>query len=189
MACNCNWGCPCSFNSPPTSGQCEGVLGWRIAEGKYGETSLDGLKWVLAATWPGAIHDGKGRGVVYIDSRAKGGRREALERIARGDAGGPIKIFMSTIPTLEVRESPIDWKYAGKSSRLGAGDDVQVEFESMKNPATGVPFDAIVTLPQGMLNREEHYYSAKRFAVRADGVAFGHPGKNAFTSSATWKGP
>ena len=23
-ACNCNWGCPCQFNAPPTLGRCEG---------------------------------------------------------------------------------------------------------------------------------------------------------------------
>ena len=23
MACNCNWGCPCSFDAPPTYGRCE----------------------------------------------------------------------------------------------------------------------------------------------------------------------
>src|SRR6476646_4454560 len=26
IACNCDWGCPCNFNAPPTTGTCAG--GW-----------------------------------------------------------------------------------------------------------------------------------------------------------------
>src|SRR5437667_4938916 len=36
MACNCNWGCPCSFDAPPTYGKCETALAYRIAKGSYG---------------------------------------------------------------------------------------------------------------------------------------------------------
>lgn len=189
MACNCDWGCPCSFNSAPTTGQCESALGWRIVEGRYGNVDLAGLKWILAVSWPGAIHEGRGRGVVFVDARAKGEKREALEGIATGRAGGPIGVLMSTLTEVDVREATIGWRFSGKSSRFSAGDAVEVVFESMTNPATGAPFDATVLLPQGMLNREERYYSAKVQSVDADGVTFEHPGKNAFTSENTWKGP
>src|SRR5438034_1374458 len=32
MACNCNWGCPCSFDAPPTYGKCETALAYRIGD-------------------------------------------------------------------------------------------------------------------------------------------------------------
>lgn len=51
MACNCNWGCPCSFNAPPTHGTCEAALAYRVVEGRYGDAVLDGLAWVVAAAW------------------------------------------------------------------------------------------------------------------------------------------
>ncbi|MGH2544702.1 MAG: DUF1326 domain-containing protein, partial [Ardenticatenaceae bacterium] len=90
MACNCNWGCPCAFNAPPTYGTCEAALGYRVVEGKYGDVALDGLQWVAAVAWPGPIHEGQGRGNVYLDARAEGAQRDALEAIATGQAGGPI---------------------------------------------------------------------------------------------------
>ena len=34
-ACNCDWGCPCSFQSPPTYGNCDGNYNWHIEQGYY----------------------------------------------------------------------------------------------------------------------------------------------------------
>ena len=42
-ACNCDWGCPCNFNSKPTNGSCEGVWAAHITSGLCGDTTLDGL--------------------------------------------------------------------------------------------------------------------------------------------------
>jgi len=53
MACNCNYGCPCSFNAPPTHGACEAALAYRVVEGKYGAVPLDGLRWVFEPNSPG----------------------------------------------------------------------------------------------------------------------------------------
>ena len=64
VACNCDWGCPCAFEARPTTGHCEGAVAHRIVTGKYGDVTLDGLKWVLLVRWPGAIHKGSGRGIV-----------------------------------------------------------------------------------------------------------------------------
>ena len=34
-ACNCDWGCPCNFDAPPTYGHCEGMYVWAVDEGRY----------------------------------------------------------------------------------------------------------------------------------------------------------
>jgi hypothetical protein len=39
-------------------GRCEGVGAWGIREGYYGETRMDGVHFVRAFSWPGAIHEG-----------------------------------------------------------------------------------------------------------------------------------
>lgn len=190
MACNCNWGCPCSFESPPTYGKCESALAWRIVEGRYGKVSLDGLKWVLAASWPGALHERDGRGVVFLDQRAKGARREALETIATGNAGGGIGVFMSTITRgLEVRPARVDFRFSGKRSRFEAGNAVRVEFGPIRNPVTGAEHEASALLPGGMLTKREDYFSAKTFRVASDELAFDYPGRNAILATATWRGP
>ncbi|MBA2642648.1 MAG: DUF1326 domain-containing protein, partial [Actinobacteria bacterium] len=30
VACNCDFGCPCNFNAPPTTGDCEGGWTWHF---------------------------------------------------------------------------------------------------------------------------------------------------------------
>ena len=190
MACNCNWGCPCSFDAPPTYDTCEAALGYRVVEGKYGDVTLDGLGWVLAAIWPGPLHERNGSGVVYLDSRATGAKRDALEAIATGKAGGPIGIFMSTVTNgLAVYIARLDFKYDGKRSYFSATDAVQVEFEAIRNPVTGAEHTASVLLPTGLLTKREDHFSAKAFAVKTDGLNFSYPGRNALAFSSTWRGP
>src|SRR5437016_14538332 len=72
MACNCNWGCPCSFDAPPTYGKCETALAYRIAKGSYGGVAPDGLKFILVAAWPQAVPLGHGRGVPFPQAKATG---------------------------------------------------------------------------------------------------------------------
>src|SRR5437870_13299671 len=70
IACNCDWGCPCNFNARPSRGKCEGGWIWAIGKGHVGDVRLDGLGAALFADWPGAIHEGGGRAVCYMDARA-----------------------------------------------------------------------------------------------------------------------
>jgi len=190
MACNCNYGCPCSFEAPPTYGTCEAALAYRVAKGNYGDVSLDGLGWVLAAAWPGPLHEGNGRGVVYLDSRAKGANREALEAIATGKAGGPIGIFMSTVTNgLSVQSARLEFTYDGKLSQFSATDAVQVEFEAIRNPVTGADHVASVLLPTGLLTKREDYFSAKTFNVKAGELNYSYPSRNALAFTHTWRGP
>ena len=100
-ACNCDWGCPCQFNANPTHGNCEGVAGYHIVSGSYGSSGdvrLDGLNMALIASWPGPIHEGKGKASYYIDNRADENQFEALSNIITGKAGGgPFAVYASTI--------------------------------------------------------------------------------------------
>ena len=41
--CNCDWGCPCQFNAPPTTGRCEALVAYEIRDGHYGATTLAGV--------------------------------------------------------------------------------------------------------------------------------------------------
>lgn len=190
MACNCNWGCPCSFDSPPTYGKCETALAYRVVEGKFGGVPLDGLKWILVAAWPGAIHLGNGRGAVYLDERAKGAKREALESVAMAKAGGPMKVYMSTfVSEPEVFSAKIDFRFAGKGSVFRAGKSVHVELEPMRNPVTGKEHRVVTLLPTGLLTKREESFSAKVFRVKTETFDFDYPGRNANASASLWYGP
>src|SRR5438552_1051454 len=190
VACNCNWGCPCSFNAPPTHHTCEAGLASRIVEGSYGKISLDGLKWGMAAAWPGPLHEKNGRAVVYLDARAKGERRDALEAIATGKAGGVWGMFMGTCTAgIEVRNAAITFKFAGKKSKFAVEDDIRVALEAIRNPVTGEEHHAEVIMPHGFLTKAEHMYSSRQFEVNAGPLNFSYPGKHALTFKTTWKGP
>src|SRR5439155_1301671 len=80
IACNCDYGCPCNVNGLPTTGDCEGGWTWHIEKGRYGGTALDGLNFSVFADWPGAIHEGGGRAVAYVDERADEAQEQALTR-------------------------------------------------------------------------------------------------------------
>lgn len=189
MSCNCNWGCPCSFNSPPTHGKCEAALAYRAVTGTYGGVVLDGLKWVLVAAWPAAIHLGNGRGLVYLDERAKGHKREALESLATSRTG-PLAVYMNSMPKPPVvRTAKIEFKFGGKKSVFRAGNTVRVEFEPMRNPVTGEEHMLTGKLPTGLFTKSEDFYSAKTFRVDAGGFSFDYPGRNAILSTARWRGP
>ena len=96
IACNCDWGCPCNFNARPSHGHCEGGWIWMIEKGHVTGVALDGLGIALFAKWPGAIHEGGGRAVSYLDERADAAQRSALTGVLRGDLGGPWGLFIKT---------------------------------------------------------------------------------------------
>jgi len=190
MACNCAWGCPCSFDSPPTYGKCETALAYRVADEAYGGISLRGLKFVLVATWPKAIHLGHGRGVVYLDARAVGSRRDALEAVATASGGGPMKVYMSTMtkpPPIHVER--IEFEFRGKRSWFRAGPHALVKFGPMVNPVTRKEHRVITLLPTGLFTKREESFSATAFRVNADGIRFSYPGRNANLSVSKWHGP
>jgi hypothetical protein len=152
--------------------------------------SLAGLHWVLAATWPGPLHEGKGKAVVYLDQRAKGQKRAALEALATGQAGGPIGIFMSTITNgLTVKTAEIKFKYAGKHSRFSAGSQVRVRFKPIENPITKSEHPVTVLLPTGLLAKKEDHFSSQEFSVAGDGLDYAYSERTAIAFSNTWRGP
>ncbi len=190
VACNCDWGCPCAFEARPTAGHCEAAVGHRIVTGTYGDVTLDGLKWVLIVRWPGAIHEGGGRGIVYLDARAKGQKRTALEAVATGRAGGPIGILMSTVDAgVEVREASIDFKMDGAKSYCRMPGVLDVAFTPILNPVTREPHYPTALLPTGLLTKREDYFSNKACSVTVEGFSMNHAGKNAHAAIGNWKGP
>src|SRR5215211_3300670 len=86
--CNCEYGCNCQFNALPDKGH-------------HGETRLDGLKIAAIFKWPGAIHEGNGEAIAFVDRRADDKQREALLRIMTGQDTDPFAtmfaVYASTV--------------------------------------------------------------------------------------------
>jgi hypothetical protein len=190
VACNCNFGCPCSFNAPPTRGHCEASTATRIVKARVLGVDLDGLKYVVAAAWPGALHERHGRAVIWLDERAKGEKRSALEAFASGKLGGPWGIFMATVTEgTEVRTAKIAFKFAGKKSSFAVAGATEVAFAPIRNPVTQAESRAIALLPTGLLTKKEEFFTTSTMWVKADGLEFAYPGRHSLDFVTTWRGP
>lgn len=178
IGCNCDYGCPCNFNAPPTTGDCEGNWTWHIEHGRYEDVELDGLTLAVFADWPGAIHEGGGKAVAYLDERADDGQREALGTLVRGGEGGPWGIFINTYELLDVISAPIEVEVDGERSRYRIGDRAELQMEPIRNPVTGADVRASVVLPTGLVFTEG--WCAASTVFRVDGpVSYDHSGKQA----------
>lgn len=154
--CNCDFGCPCQFNSLPTHGDCEALGAFKIEEGHFGDTRLDGLAFAMTLKWPGAIHEGNGQCQAFIDERANEEQRDAILAILSGDTSEPgatfFNVFASTMTkmhdpvfcSLDISED-VD----ARRATIRISDLIEASGEPIINPITGNEHRARIDLPQG----------------------------------------
>ena len=182
VGCNCDWGCPCNFNARPTMGFCAGVWGWRIDEGKFGSVTLSGLNIAQAGKWPGAIHEGGGILINFIDDRASRAQRDALAKIMAGQAGmgGPFAIFASTCSKLHGPEShPIRIRTGGNQPSLEIGNFARTACEPIRNPVTNEKSAIRIVHPSGgFIFNEGNMLNAVECRISHPPLIFTFPQKN-----------
>jgi len=164
--CNCGFGCPCQFNALPTHGDCRAYGFVQIEKGKFGDVPLDGLRWGMLISWPGAIHEGNGTAQVIIDERADEKQRAAIEAVAQGRETEPGKliwqIFSTTyskvLPTLY---KPIDLKIdkGSRKAQVNVPGVVKGEGKPIVNEHSGADMPMRITLPNGMEYHETEVIS------------------------------
>jgi len=176
-ACNCDWGCPCSFDAPPTQGYCEGGYVWHIEKGNFGKVSLDGLTWSWIAHSPGPLHKGNVRFLVLADERATPEQRQALATIGEGKSGGPWTIFMAVAGYRgETKYVPFEVTLDGLNSKVRAGNALSIELGPILNPVTGEAEELYLDKPTGFTSKRLTLGSGKVFRVSSD-LAYDHSGK------------
>ena len=166
--CNCNWGCPCQFNSLPSNGDCRAHTFIQIEKGNYADVPLDGLRFGSLLAWPGPIHLGNGTVRRIIDERANPRQREALEAIISGQQSDPgsliLQVFAATFSTvLPTLFKPIDLSInvAERTARLNVPGVIKSTAAPIRNPVTGEPHRVRVTLPAGFEFTEAEFASAR----------------------------
>ncbi len=156
MNCNCDYGCPCQFNSPPTDGTCQAITGMTIDEGHFGDVRLDGLSWIIVLAWPNPIHEGNGTMQAIIDERADDDQRAALIEILHGRETEPgatmLQVFATTMtkvhdPVFLPIEFECDIEERTASARVPGM--IESKIEPIRNPVTGEPHRARINLPHG----------------------------------------
>lgn len=185
-ACNCALGCPCNMSGFPTHGFCEGNVAFQITSGEKDGVDLSGAKVAAAAKWPGAIHEGNGKLVVFIDGTEA--QQSALVPILTAeDPGLPWEILAATMtevhgPFFE----PIEITDKGTDSLVRVGGKYEIQMQSFSNPVTGEPHEAHMVLPDGFIFQDGRIATSTTNMVNADGVTFDHAGNNAYYAQVEW---
>ena len=154
--CNCDYGCNCQFNGLPDKGDCQAVAGIEIDEGHHGDTRLDGLRIAAIYKWPGAVHEGNGEALPFVDRRADEKQREALLKIMTGQDTDPfatmLAVYASTVTKLhDPVFTDIDFEVDvdGRRGRLSIDGYLEMTGEPIRNKVSGAEARAQIVLPNG----------------------------------------
>src|SRR4051794_31888956 len=154
--CTCEYGCNCQFNGLPDKGHCHAVAGIVIDEGHHGDTRLDGLRIAAIFKWPGAIHEGNGEAIAFVDERADAAQREALLKIMSGQDTAPFAtMFAVYASTLSKMHDPvfthIDFEVDvdARRGRIFVENYLETHGEPLRNKVTGAEARAQIVLPEG----------------------------------------
>jgi hypothetical protein len=177
IACNCDYGCPCNFNARPSHGKCEGGWTWHIAEGAFDGVPLNDLNFSVFVKWPGAIHEGNGEALFFIDERASGPQQKAITRLLKGEAGGPWGILGWTWPVAHgPKLVPYSVHEDGMNTRVTAGNCFELEFTTIKNPVNGSEAHPSMILPEGLIVKRADLGASKVFRLHDD-INMEYPGQ------------
>lgn len=131
-ACNCEEACPCVFMSPPTEGECTGLVAWHIDDGNHAGRELGELNVALAIYSPGRMSEGNWEVALYIDERADEQQRESLKGIFSGELGGHPEELGEMIGEVKgMSYVPLEFRKNGSRVRLRIGDVGGAEIEAV----------------------------------------------------------
>jgi len=172
--CNCDPGCPCDFNQRPTKGFCAGMVAMRITKGHFGDVDLAGVKWGGVVRWPGALHEGNGELVPFVDSNTTKEQRNAIFELASGQHGDTFFQVVSYIcPTVhEPVVAPVEFEFdlENRSGRVRVEGLLESDVETLRGIEPPDPYRILVRIPGGMEytgpNNEAETALAKRLRTQ-----------------------
>jgi hypothetical protein len=150
-ACNCQHGCNCQFDGFPNEGKCEFIIGFEVKDGRFGDVSLNGLRAVVAAKYPNAIHEGNGHVVLFVDEKASQAQVDAFATILSGKMGGmPWEAIAGTIVRFEgpIRK-PIEITVAGERSVVRILGAIELQMTPFRDVISGAEKEVHIVYPKG----------------------------------------
>ena len=187
-ACNCDWGCPCKMGAKPSNGSCDGLGGFQIREGSYGDVSLDGLGMAFVLRAPGPLFEGNLTFKTFVDERASADQRSALESILSGDAGG---LFAALAPLISdnrgVEYAPVQMSEDRRTLTIPGA--MEIVDAAIINPLTNEEQEVMLSnsldpfAPSGILG--------KSFAATSSDpdLSFDHSGQHSYRGAFELAGP
>jgi hypothetical protein len=150
-ACNCHHGCNCQFQGFPNDGKCEFIVGFEVKDGRVGDVSLNGLRAVVAAKYPKAIHEGNGHVVLFVDDKASDAQVDAFVAVLSGQLGGmPWEAMAGTIGKFEgpIRR-PVEIKIAGEKSLVRVPGSIELQLTPIRDAVSGEEKEVHIVYPKG----------------------------------------
>jgi hypothetical protein len=188
-ACSCHHGCNCQFTGFPNEGKCEFIIGYVVKDGTFGRVSLNGVRAVVAAKYPKAIHEGNGHVVLFIDETATSEQTDALVSIFSGKMGGmPWEAIAGTIGRFDgpVRR-PIQITVAGEHSHVRVPGAVDLALAPLVDPVSGTEKEVHITYPKGGFFWNDAAIATTQMmrAVHGD-LSLEWPGRYAAAAEVNW---
>jgi hypothetical protein len=186
-SCNCELGCPCNMSGFPSHGFCEGAIAFEVTEGERDGVDLTGAKVAAGAKWPGAIHEGNGTMVAFVDCTDE--QLAALGPILMAeDPGLPWEVISATFTDVHgpFRET-ITIEGEGNESRISVGGGkYEVQMQSFTDPVSGAKHQPRMVLEDGFIFQDGVIGTTSTMKIDHDGVTLEHPGKNAYYAEVEW---
>jgi hypothetical protein len=135
-SCNCDYLCPCVYTNPQgpvTYDHCTALMAYRIDDGRFESTRLDGCKFAFVIRSGKVMADGNWIFAAVIDEAADTPQRAALTSLAGGEAGGPPGLIRSHLVSdfRGVLVKPIDFEMQGLMRRAAVPDLFAFEVEGV----------------------------------------------------------
>lgn len=188
-ACSCRHGCNCQFGGTPNEGKCEFVIGYEVKDGRFGDVDLDGVRAVVAAKYPNAIHEGHGDVVLFIDDRASEAQTNALATILSGQVGGmPWEALAGTIEHFEgpVR-APIELDIDGQNARIRIPGVVELQTTPLRDAVSGEPKEVHISYPNGgFFWNDGNIVTTSTMRAKHGSIDIEWPDKYAATAEVNW---
>ncbi len=134
--CNCRLLCRChiSYRQPADHERCVGCFAIEIAEGRFGDINLEGVRAFFSIDAPRQMLEGNWRAALIVDKQADADQRTAIQSILSGEAGGTWGVLGGLVDELlPVRYVPIHFENGRERKRMWA-DGI---FETLQDPIKG----------------------------------------------------
>ena len=174
-ACSCDFLCPCitkNSTTPATHDFCKVALAFDTTEGRFGDVSLAGVRWVFFAQSKAIMAEGEWIGGLVVDPSASDEQVAAIAAICGPDAGdGPGKFAPLISDFRGVERAPIEFVKNGHDVRVkidGMLDQAVVGVESLTAEGECVAVDNTFH----PVNKRLNLASAVRNVIKAFGISW-----------------
>ena len=187
--CSCQLLCPAhvSFKQICTGDRCRGHWAFHIDVGRFGETAIDDLTLVIVFEAPVRMYSGDWTQIFYIDRRASGAQRVALEAIFSGRAGGPWAVLNRFVAhQLDTQVVPMRFEDRGREKHVAIPDVLETTVTAIRG--SDGEHDAVVSNLYNVIHGPEHVLARGHTRSTNPTLAFEHERTHGLYSCFSWEG-